>query len=210
MKKILIACCLFFGTTVIAQDNKEENPEKGKFQRNRMFAGTSLNLGFGSNFFQLAATPELGYSITNWLDAGISLNLNYSSLRYIDYTNRNFAFGPGAFVRVWPVNFLFLTAQPEWNFINLSQKSTTPGFPTLRYSYNANSLLLGGGYGTRVVGQTYSFLSIMFDASQDKNSPYRDSENRAVPVFRAGFAFYFNKPKSIIDEPAVRQPMRRF
>jgi hypothetical protein len=210
MKQLLMALCLFAATVAVAQEEAEENPEKGKFQRNRMFVGTSLNLGFGGSFFQVAATPELGYSITNWLDAGIAMNVNYTSLRYNSFSDRTLAIGPGAFVRVWPVNFLFLTAQPEWNFINLSRKYTTGGIPTEKYNYNASSVLVGGGYGTRIVGQAYSYLAILFDATQHKDSPYRDADNRAVPVFRAGFSFYFNKPKSVIDEPAVRQPMRRF
>ncbi|MBI1341474.1 MAG: hypothetical protein GC171_00930 [Terrimonas sp.] len=191
MKKyFFVATLLMLGSQVLeAQD--EDKEEKGHFKKENIFIGSALNLGFSNGIFQVGANPEIGYSITQWLDAGISTNLNYTSFRFTGFSDRVFNYGAGTFIRIWPVRFLYLTAQPEYNWINVTRKYTS-GTASDKYSYNAGSFLLGAGYGGRVIGQAYSYFAIMFDASTNPKSPYRDSENRALPVIRAGFAVYLH------------------
>ena len=183
---LLLALCISF--SLCAQ---EEEKKQGGFKKENIFIGSALNLGFSSGIFQLGANPEIGYSITKWLDAGISTNINYTSLRYTGYSNRVLNYGAGTFIRIWPARFLFLTALPEYNRINVTTKFTNNN-ATVKEKFNAASVLLGAGYGTRIVGRTYSYFSIMFDALKNINSPYRDGENRALPIIRAGFAFYLH------------------
>lgn len=192
MKKPILFLLMFFViiSSLLAQYEEEE---KGGFKQENIFIGTALNIGFSSGVFQIGANPEIGYSITNWLDAGISTNLNYTSFRYTGFSDRVFNYGGGTFIRIWPVRFLFITGQPEYNWIKITRKYTN-GFPSDKGSFNAGSVLLGAGYGNRVVGQSYSYFAIMFDALENINSPYRDEENRALPIFRAGFAIYL-RPK---------------
>ena len=96
----------------------------------------------------LGITPQLGYSLTNWLDAGITFNLNYLSQR--DYYSgdklRQTTYGPGAFVRLFPVNFLFATAQYEYNSMHLKYIPNVPGSPSQTSKLSANSFLVGAGY----------------------------------------------------------------
>ena len=194
MKKSIVPVLILVlaAQTVLAQ--YQDDGQKGKFKRENIFIGSSLNLGVSSGIFQIGANPEIGYSITKWLDAGISTNINYTSFRYTNgISDRYFVYGGGAFARIWPVRFLFLTSQNEYNRINITRKYTS-GLPSEKQHFNANSVLLGAGYGNRIVGQTYSYLAIMFDASHDINSPYRDEYGRAIPIFRAGFAVYL-RPK---------------
>ena len=59
-----------------------------------------------------------GYSLTKWADAGIVVNYSYTSIR--DYSQfddklRQHNYGGGAFVRLYPLNFLFAQAQFEHN-----------------------------------------------------------------------------------------------
>jgi hypothetical protein len=63
------------------------------------------------------------------------------------------------------------------------------------YKYNANapSLLLGIGYGRRVVGESSFYIALMFDAISNSNSPYNDIYGHPLPVLRAGFDFYLHK-----------------
>ncbi|MDX1954288.1 MAG: hypothetical protein SFU20_02075 [Chitinophagaceae bacterium] len=178
---------------ILSQAQNEDEPTKGKFRQENIFIGTALNLGFSTGVFQIGANPEIGYSVTNWLDAGISTNINYTSFRYSSYSDRVLNYGGGTFVRIWPVRFLFLTAVPEYNWIKITRKYPN-GTPSISEKFNASSVLLGAGYGNRIIGQTYSYFAIMFDASRNINSPYRDELNRALPVLRAGFAIYL-KPK---------------
>jgi hypothetical protein len=184
----------FFGlftlisTAVLAQ----ESDEKGGWKSDHVFVGTGINLGF-SNGFILGLNPEVGYSINRFLDAGIATNLTYVTQRsqFANSSVRYLAVGGGPFVRIWPARMLFLGAQYEFNSISISEK--TDGVITDRASAGSGSLLVGLGYGNRLVGQSQFYTSILFDVLQDANSPYRDAFNRALPVFRTGFLFYLGR-----------------
>jgi len=51
------------------------------FSKENLFLGGSLALGFGSYNFNVGASPEIGYSLNSWLDAGVVVNFNYNSVR---------------------------------------------------------------------------------------------------------------------------------
>lgn len=184
---------LFFFLAAKAQSGNGDEKEKSGFQKERLFTGGSATAGFSGNSTLLGITPQFGYSITNWADAGITFNLNYSSQRdNIDLGDklRQTVYGPGAFIRLFPVNFLFASAQYEFNFIHLKYiPPSGSGLPNSINNVNANSLLLGAGYaGGRYRGSnTYYFLFVSWDVLGEKNSPYVDGLGRSLPVFRAGY-----------------------
>lgn len=168
------------------------------FKKENIFLGGSLGLGFGSYDFNVGLSPEIGYSLNKWLDAGVLVNFNYNSIRadpgfvYNDNVrSRNFNYGGGAFVRAYPLPFLFLTAQPEYNWLSSNQKDMSSG-ESFTYKANAPSLLLGVGYGQRVVGEGSFYIALMFDAISNVNSPYNDVYGHPLPVIRAGFDFYLH------------------
>ncbi|MEO6638421.1 MAG: hypothetical protein ABIN25_09095 [Ginsengibacter sp.] len=194
MKKILIVVLMALCINAYSQDERDENKviKKG-FKKENLFTGGSVSAGFSSYSTVLGLSPQLGYSLTDWLDAGISLNFNYTSQR--DYYNggdklRQTVYGPGAFVRIFPVNFLFASAQFEHNIIHLKYVPATNSSYTLeKYNLNANSLLIGGGYagGKDRGNNTYYYLSVAWDILGDKNSPYIDGYGRSNPIIRAGY-----------------------
>ncbi len=198
MKKLHILIpmlILTLSNTAQAQQN-ESDEMKGKFRQENIFLGTSLNIALANRSFNLGLNPEIGYSVTNWLDAGVALNINYFSQNASEFSSvryRNFNYGAGSFLRIWPVNFLHIQIQPEYNWISSSQKDVFTG-QSGTYNFNAGSLLVGVGYGTRVIRSHYSYVTLMIDVLQNKYSPYRDQYNDPLPVFRAGFGIYL-KPK---------------
>ena len=190
MKKIIftLLICFFFSVPLIAQ----EEEEKGGWKKDHLFIGTTINLGF-SNGFIIGLNPEIGYSINKVIDAGIATNFTYvtqrsqvsnSALRYL-------AIGGGPFVRIWPLRSIFIGGQYEYNKITITEK--TNGVITDKFKTNASSILVGAGYGTRMIGQSQFYTSIMIDALNDVNSPYRDSFGRVLPVFRTGFIIYLGR-----------------
>ena len=193
MKKILIVICLLTSLASYAQEKDNQEHKSSGFQRDRLFTGGSVTASFSSYATILGITPQLGYSITDWADVGIALNLNYTSQRDYQYPGdklRQTVFGPGAFVRLFPVNFLFASAQYEYNRIHLKYvPSTGSGYVPDKVNLSANSLLVGAGYaGGRERGNnTYYFLSVSWDVLGDKNSPYIDGYGRSNPVIRAGY-----------------------
>ncbi|HEX6915025.1 MAG TPA: hypothetical protein VF145_07275 [Chitinophagaceae bacterium] len=200
MKQLIIFLAIVTAIPVFAQQVEEpEADTKGKFRKENMFIGGGLNLGAGSGMFAIGVLPEVGYSVTKWLDAGVSFNLNYQTMREDDYwtgatyaRNRYFNYGTGVFLRIWPVKFLHLTVQPEYNWINVSRQLTSTGQKERR-TLHAESLLVGIGYGSREIGNQLSYFTLMIDVAQNINSPYRDQYNRADPVFRTGIGFYLGR-----------------
>ena len=192
MKKQLgiIVISLLSFTFIHAQDEPAEEVDRG-FKKENLFTGGSVSLSFGNNTFLIGGTPVFGYSLTRWLDAGLSVNFNYTSYRdYIQYDDRlrQTIYGPGAFVKIYPVRFLFAQAQLEHNFIN--QKYLPPN-NGLKESLNkeATSFLVGAGYTTNRnpgSGQSFFYVSILVDLMDNEYSPYRDNLNRILPNVRAG------------------------
>ena len=192
MKKIILAAILFnLALVVKAQDEKEE--KTGGFKKENLFTGGSVNASFFNGTTALGISPYLGYSITNWLDAAVSLNFNYISQRDVDVYGdklRQTILGPGAFVRIFPVNFLFAQAQFEHNFLTQKYVPTNNSSYTRdKYKTDVNSLLLGVGYasGREQYNKSYYFISLSFDVLKLANSPYVDNLQRTIPVINAGF-----------------------
>ena len=179
---------------------ESEEEKGGGFSTNRIFVGGSLNLGFASNTFQVGAVPEIGYSITDWLDAGIGINVNYASQRADPYWNgnvryRTFNYGGGPFVRVYPVRFIFLQGQYEQNWIKQNAKDMNGSGYEYEETFKSSSFIAGIGYTQRIVGQSSFYTMLGLDLMTDANSPYRDYNNAAIPIIRVGFNFYLKPSK---------------
>jgi hypothetical protein len=198
MKKIagiVLSAFIFFSS--YAQDNPSEpaDPMKGKFRRDNIFIGGSLGAGFTSGSFSVGANPEIGYTIAEWLDAGLVFNINYNSIK-ADFNNgirqRAINYGGGTFFRLYPLRFLFLQGQLEQNWIRYNLRDQYSG-QTGSITTNATSFLAGVGYTQRMVGASSYYIVIMADFMRDPYSPYLDNtygNKRMIPIVRAGYNFY--------------------
>jgi hypothetical protein len=198
-KILLLIFSIVFLAKIFAQapspDDASDEGKKG-FKKENIFIGGGITLGFASNTFQIGGTPEMGYSIAQWLDAGLGLNVNYASQKadpdyYYNANTRyhSFSYGGGPFVRLFPVRFLFLQAQLEQNWIKINTKNYSANY-TDETTYQSTSLIAAIGYGQRLIGQSSFYTMIGLDLMRDPNSPYRDYNNAAIPIIRAGFDFY--------------------
>lgn len=176
---------------------------QSKFNREQMFLGTGLNLGFFNGFI-VGLNPELGYSFNDYIDAGITINFNYISQYDPNFpiTYQQMVYGGGPFLRIWPMDRFFLGTQYEYNTIAFSQKEN--GIVN-SVTLNASSLLVGVGFGSRFIGNSQFYTSIMLDVMGDRKSPYVDQFNRQLPVFRTGFNFYFGRKSASRPEPRDRR-----
>jgi hypothetical protein len=195
MKKILFTLLLAaFAATSFAQADEEEPERKSFFRKENLFTGGNVSVSFFSGGTLLGLSPFFGYSVNKYVDVAASVNFNYITQR--DYNEggdklRATFVGPGAFVRLFPVNFLFAQAQYEHNFIKLKY---IPARNSVSYvaetrKIDASSVLLGGGYcsgrdGTR---SSFFYVSVLWDVSKDANSPFIDRYDRAIPQIRSGF-----------------------
>lgn len=191
MKKLFVTVLLTVSAVaVFAQDEEEKSEEKtGGFKKEYLFSGGNINLSFFNGVTVLGASPQIGYSVARWLDAGVIFGYTYSSQRD-GYTNDKFRqtiIGPGAFARLFPVDFLFASVQFEHNFI---RQKYIPSFGTSQtYKLDENSLLIGAGYtsGREYRNSPYYYFSVSVDILNRPNSPYTDRFNNLLPVVVAGF-----------------------
>jgi len=192
MKKIITTALLV--TLVLsgfAQSEEDSSEEKtGGFKKEYLFSGGSINLSFFSGVTVLGASPQLGYSVAKWLDAGVLFGYTYSSERdpYNNDKYRQQIIGPGAFIRLFPINFLYASVEFQHNFI-LQTYVPGSGGPSSSYKVDANSLLVGAGYtsGRSYRNSPYYYFSVSVDLINNKNSPYTDRYNNLLPVVLAGF-----------------------
>ncbi|HMZ45364.1 MAG TPA: hypothetical protein PLU36_01035 [Chitinophagaceae bacterium] len=206
MKKIIVC----FGWLLLVLNSNAQRGEVKElgFKKQNVFIGGSLTLGYGNvsnsygggSNFVIGANPEIGYSLAEWIDVGTVFNIIYSSTRFNDYTYRyrqtGLNTGVGAFIRLYPIPSFFLLAQPEHNWIKVTQTNLDqPGVPKITQKVQASSFLVGVGYGQRIIGSSSFFTTIMFDLGKEIYSPYRDGFNNAIPIVRTGFNWYLNSAK---------------
>lgn len=194
MKKLLILCLGSFLalSNLNAQTTKEDDKDKDEkrgFKKENLFAGGNVGLGFFNNTFFTGVGPYFGYSINRYIDAAVGLNYNYLSQRS-DFTTqklRQSIIGPSAFVRLYPVKFLFAHAQYEYNFIKQKQIYGN-GIPDDIFKDQAPSVLIGPGFasGRDDNNKTFFYFSVLFDVLKRQNSPYTDNLGRIIPIYRLG------------------------
>lgn len=195
MKKslLLFFCLCSLILSVTAQTEKKEEEEeiiKGGFKKENLFTGGNVALGLGSGNFSVGVGPYFGYSLNKFIDVAVGLNYSYISQRDFNTTLklRQSVIGPSAFVRLYPVKFLFAHAQYEYNFIKYKQIYGN-GIPDDVYKINVPSFLIGPGFasGRDVNNKTFYYISVLFDVIKNINSPYTDNQGRLTPVIRAGY-----------------------
>ncbi len=193
---IIIVSIVALSISCFAQKEEESSH---KFRRDNIFIGSSIGLGLGNGGFSAGANPEIGYSVSKVIDAGVSTNFNYFAYR-AEYNGgirqRSFNYGGGVFVRFFPIRGFFLQVLPEYNWVNTNFKDLNAGSIGSEYylKREAPSLLLGIGYGSRMIGNTNFFTVLMIDAGTNTNSPYIDTYGAKLPILRTGFNFYL-RPK---------------
>lgn len=195
MKKcvLLVAGFLIALNFLIAQGREKDEKGKG-FKKENLFTGGSVSLAFYNNTFLIGGNPVFGYSIADWIDAGIVVNYNYTSYRDVSYYGSNdkirqSVYGGGVFTKLYPIRFLFVQAQFEHNFIR--QKYYLPGSrdPSEVAKLDASSFLVGGGYTSDRYpgsGRPFFYLAVLFDIADNTNSPYTDNLGRVIPIVRGG------------------------
>ena len=191
-KKIFtfIIAVTIFVSVVNAQKSSDDEEAKSFFKKENLFTGGSVGAGFGQGTFSLGLGPYFGYSLNKYLDVAVAINYNYVSQRDPNSSLkvRQSILGPGAFVRIFPINGLFAHAQYEYNFIQLKAIYGVPGYPNQVEKYKVQSTLIGGGYasGREGIGTPFYFFSVLFDVGKSDLSPYRDNYGRNTPIIRTG------------------------
>lgn len=184
--------CSIICLNVTAQEEDSTARKRG-FKKENLFTGGSVTLAFSNGTTVLGLSPYFGYSLNKYIDVAASINFNYISQRDFRFNGdklRQTTYAPGAFIRLFPVKFLFAHALYEHHFIRQKYiPDQNNNYPAYMERYENNSVLVGAGYaGGREEGNnTYYYISLSFDVAKGKNSPYKDEQDRVLPVIRAGY-----------------------
>ncbi len=198
MKKFVVLTVLFAATLAVhAQDSDDEkDSDEGKkrlFKKENIFIGGTGNVSFFNQQTILGISPYFGYSINKFIDVALQANFNYAGQRFFDGSKaRSYTYGPGVFVRLFPVNNIFLQAGYEMNFLNYKEILANNG-GSFKGNAKVNSTLIGGGYSNgRFAGEksVFYFFSILVDIQRNELSPYttvaQDGSIQLIPVVNGG------------------------
>lgn len=185
-RKILLAIFLLLISHALFAQSTAAPAKKG-FDKERLFTGGELGLSFG-DYTYINVSPLLGYRFSDLLAAGININAQYNSFKYyfvssLDHKEHYGVYGAGVFGRIYPLQWLFLHVQPEYNFQR--GKYIYPDH-TESFQGSAPSLLVGAGIAQQSGRNMSVTLMVLYDVLQEKLSPYG---NRAI--FKAGVNFGF-------------------
>lgn len=189
MKRICLFAVLLFSVNVaLAQSPYRVDTARG-FDPSKLMIGGNFGFAFG-DYSLVNVSPLVGYRFSPKFAAGVSINAQFTWEKY--YSNgyrvkdNSTILGGGIWGRYYPLEMLFLHAQPEYNSISLKTQLYTDPRQNFKERYSAPSLLLGGGYAQPIGGSSALVIMLLYDVLQDENSPYR---NR--PVFSIGGNFGF-------------------
>lgn len=151
----------------------------------RFFVGGNFGFTFLGDYNYIGISPLIGYRLTSWFSPGINLNLNFVTDKTVpDQTTHYTTVGAGVFTRFFPLSWLYVQIQPEYNQYQVKVKS---GGTTIdQQTYHVFSLLMGGGYVQRISDHAYFNFGVLYDVIQNPHSPYY-----GIPVVQGGINLGF-------------------
>ena len=152
-------------------------PPKPKLGQLRVGAG--LGLGFGSNLITVGISPQVSYIFKRIVEPGVALRYQYTNDRFAEPNATWHTFGGSIFVRLYPIQPIFLLVEGELINTGFRQGGVTSG------RTNYGNLFLGGGY-IQGVGRG-AFIAISIKVNVFRNPFYPSN----IPIFGVGAGFGF-------------------
>lgn len=178
MKKLILFCVLsVFATVALRAQEIEDTGVKG-FDKSKLFVGGNFALSFG-NATIVNISPQLGYRFNRFLAAGVGINGQYSAFKTefsngSTYSRESYGVvGLNIFGRFYPIPYLFIQAQPEFNRVWVTSKfyDTNPA-TEFKVKKFVPSLLAGAGGAIPTGGRGYFILMAQYDVLQEEYTPY--------------------------------------
>ena len=117
---VLLGLMLLCTATSVRAQSDEAAGTKG-FNPDRLFFGGNFGMSFG-DFTFINITPQVGYQFNRYLAAGGGVSFIGTGFTQRDFNGNKIykdtynSAGLNIFGRVYPIPFLFLQAQPEYNY----------------------------------------------------------------------------------------------
>ena len=195
MRQIIVISLIFLAVgTALSQSKKNSRPsepEKSFFEKT--WYGSSIALGFGTDYFAVGLAPMAGYKFLDWLSGGPRVEINYFHLRGYGTDNRIhnvnvFSGQAGLFTRAKVARVLFAQLEyarnrSEYPISGFNGILSIEDGEVLTETESRNKFFIGAGYSS---GREWKYeISLMYDLLAPK-----DVLN--VPIeYRAGITYNF-------------------
>ena len=150
---------LFAITSFTCMDIQAQNntPERGGFDRSRLFTGGNIGLSFSNNYSFVEVSPIIGYYFTDKLSAGLGPSYQYHKFGFLDYSFN--IIGARAFTRYDILDNIFLHG--EYGTFSYKDNSDNS-------RQNFSMLPIGGGY-RQWMGRTSIYAMALYDFFYARN-----------------------------------------
>jgi hypothetical protein len=188
---ILLALAIF-PLKGIAQDNrpakvKQKSPKKTFFEKDSLYYGGNIGLQLSSGGSLVDLSPNVGYKVVKYVSVGVQGIFTNLSVNYGGFNERYTFYGGGVFLRVKPLNFLFL--QAEYDLLSVPDHFSIGSGSVKRTLADVN--LAGLGLRNQLGDNSSYYLLLMYEFLPTPNSPYTYGPFGSPLVYRAGFNINF-------------------
>jgi hypothetical protein len=150
-----------------------------KKKAGQLRVGGGLGLGFGSNLISVAVAPQVSYVFKKIVEPGLSVRYEYTNDRLIEPNAIWHTFGASLFVRLYPIQSLFVLVEGELVNTGFTQGDFSSG------RANYGNLFLGAGY-LMGVGRG-AFIVVSLKVNVFRNAFYPSN----IPIFGIGAGYAF-------------------
>ncbi len=146
------------------------------------FAG-NCGLSIGSEFLNVQFNPNVGYCFNQYVTSGVIATMEYfKGTSYFNETYSNFTYGGGAFVDVFPIDFLVARVEAQLicyddcyhNFQNPEKKVEVP-------------ILIGAGYHKAITDRASINLMLLWNLNETEG--LRNNTTFSNPILKINFCF---------------------
>jgi len=171
MKKIILFFCFILSTGITY----------AQFDVNRLTFGGGVGLQFG-DYTLVNLSPQVGYNITSYLNAGAGFNYTHYSQKYNNKTMKLSSdyLGFNVYTAFYPIPYLVFKVQPEINRMWQTNETRASGNKVKTEEFMFVCLVGGGVRFGPVTAM------IQYDVAQNEYSPYGDKV-----FYSVGYTFSF-------------------
>jgi hypothetical protein len=200
MRKLFKVTAVLFLLSLVATKGfgQDTRPAKVKqksgnkifsFQKDSLYYGGNIGLQFSTGGSLIDLSPNVGYKLIKYVSVGVQgifTNISYKYGGPGGLTERYTFYGGGVFVRVKPINWLFL--QAEYDVLSVPDNFS---FGVAKKRTIADVNLAGLGLRNQLGENSSYYLLLMYEFVPTPNSPYSYGPFNSPLVYRAGFNINF-------------------
>lgn len=164
--------------------NKPANKKKTFFEKDSIYYGGNLGLQWTGYGTMIDISPNVGYKFNKFISVGLQSIFTNISYNKGGFKYNYLFYGGGTFVRIKPINFLFL--QAEYDILDVPDNFSIAGAKRTIADVN----LAGLGLRNQMGQNACYYILFMYEFAPTPNSPYTYGPFGPL-VYRAGFNINF-------------------